>query len=75
MLSISTNYFHLLCVEFPERRPVNKPLTSEKNRRTKVDFAKRYLNKMMNHWKKALFSDVSLFGSHYVRILGSIIKA
>lgn len=48
------------------RKPARKPLISEKNRRLRLEFAKKYVNKPMVFWEKVLWSDESkynLFGN------------
>ena len=38
-----------------------KPLISEKNRKARLDFAKKYIGKPISFWKKVLFTDESRF--------------
>uniref|UniRef100_A0A7I4Z4K4 Paired domain-containing protein n=1 Tax=Haemonchus contortus TaxID=6289 RepID=A0A7I4Z4K4_HAECO len=48
------------------RRPSKKPLVSAKNRKARLDFARKHLAWNRDDWKKVLFSDESkfcLFGS------------
>lgn len=54
------------------RRPAKKPLISTKNRKARIDFAKRHLNWSIEDWKKVIFSDESkflLFGSDGIRYI------
>lgn len=46
---------------YASRVPRRKPLISEKNRRLRLEFAKTYLNKDINFWKRVLFTDESKF--------------
>ncbi|CAK9819121.1 Transposable element Tcb1 transposase [Anthophora quadrimaculata] len=39
----------------------NKPLISEKNRRKRLDFARKYLYKDFDFWKETIFMDESKF--------------
>ncbi|VDO70311.1 unnamed protein product [Haemonchus placei] len=52
------------------RRPAKKPLITMKNRRARVDFARRYLKWTSADWGNVLFTDESkfnLFGSDGIR--------
>lgn len=55
------------------RRPAKKPLISAKNRKARIEFAKKYLKWEAKDWSKVLFSDESKFmvfesdGIKYVR--------
>jgi Transposase len=42
-------------------RPVKKPLISAKNRKARVEFARKHLNWNQQQWSKVLFSDESKF--------------
>ena len=52
------------------RRPAKKPLISIKNRKARVEFAKRHIGWQIEDWKKVIFSDESkflLFGSDGIK--------
>ncbi|PIO73325.1 transposase [Teladorsagia circumcincta] len=52
------------------RRPVRKPLIRSKNRKARVEFARRHLHWISSDWSKVLFSDESkfkLFGSDGIK--------
>ncbi len=52
------------------RRPVKKPLVSLKNRKARLEFAKKHLDWTPNQWAKVLWSDESkfmLFGSDGIK--------
>nr|CDJ88331.1 Transposase domain containing protein [Haemonchus contortus] len=55
------------------RRPAKKLLISPKNRKARVEFARRHLHWTSNDWSKVLFTDESKFnlfgsdGTEYVR--------
>ncbi|CAD6199198.1 unnamed protein product [Caenorhabditis auriculariae] len=64
--SVSTVKRRLNAAEIMGRRPVKKPLISEKNRAARVKWAKEHLNWTRQDWNKILWSDESkflLFGS------------
>lgn len=51
---------------FHSRTPRKKPLISEKNRKLRLEFAQRYIDKGIDFWKRVLFTDESkynIFGS------------
>ena len=72
-VSDSTVRRRLKAVGLHGRRPVKKPLISAKNRKTRVNFAKKHINWTKQQWRDVLWSDeskFSLFGSDgisYVR--------
>ncbi|XGW04344.1 hypothetical protein V3C99_015479, partial [Haemonchus contortus] len=52
------------------RRPAKKPLISPKNRKARVEFARRHQHWTSNEWSKVLFTDESkfnLFGSDGIK--------
>ncbi|CAD6197620.1 unnamed protein product [Caenorhabditis auriculariae] len=64
--SVSTVKRRLNAAGIMGRRPVKKPLISEKNRAARVKWAKEHLNWTRQDWNKILWSDESkflLFGS------------
>ncbi|CAD6197481.1 unnamed protein product [Caenorhabditis auriculariae] len=64
--SVSTVKRRLNAAGITGRRPVKKPLISEKNRAARVKWAKEHLNWTRRDWNKILWSDESkflLFGS------------
>ncbi|CAD6193201.1 unnamed protein product [Caenorhabditis auriculariae] len=64
--SVSTVKRRLNAAGIMGRRPVKKPLISEKNRVARVKWAKEHLNWTRQDWNKILWSDESkflLFGS------------
>ena len=65
-ISSSTVLRRLRDGNLPGRRMAKKPLLSEKNRRARIEFDKKYLNWSEEDWRKVLFSDetkVNLFQS------------
>ncbi|CAD6191363.1 unnamed protein product [Caenorhabditis auriculariae] len=70
--SVSTVKRRLNAAGIMGRRPVNKPLISEKNRAARVKWAKEHLNWTRQDWNKILWSDESkflLFGSDGIQWL------
>ena len=64
---------HLNEIGLFAQRPMRKPLISKKNKKKRLDFAYKFVNKHQNWWNKVYFSNEStfnLFGSdgiNYVR--------
>ncbi|CAD6197490.1 unnamed protein product [Caenorhabditis auriculariae] len=59
--SVSTVKRRLKAAGIMRRRPVKKPLISEKNRADRVKWAKEHLNWTRQDWNKILWSDESKF--------------
>ena len=55
----------------------NKPLISEKNRKARLEFVKKYVNKDLDFWKEVIFADESKFcqrsDARKVKVLRNVI--
>lgn len=72
-ISVHTARRRLRAAELYARRPAKKPFISEKNRKARLAFARRYQHWTKDDWSKVLWSDESKFnlfnsdGIRYVR--------
>ena len=60
-ISVSTTKRRLKDADLCARRPIKKPLVSKKNRKARLEFAKKYQRWTPQQWGKILWSDESKF--------------